>query len=108
MRAASIAAKAGETSTTVTTLSEPAERTLTLKLSGFGDVIDDVVETLEPHRLCTYLYEVAGAFTTFYEACPVLKAEPAERASRLALSALTARTLETGLDLLGIGVPERM
>ena len=73
-----------------------------------ASVIDDVVETLEPHRLCTYLYEVAGAFTTFYEACPVLKAEPAARASRLALCELTARTLQNGLSLLGIGVPERM
>ncbi len=49
--------------------------------------------TLEPHRLCTYLYELAGAFTTFYEACPVLKAPTHERASRLALCTLTARTL---------------
>ncbi len=51
---------------------------------------------------------MASAFTTFYEQCPVLQAEPEIRDSRLALSALTLRVLLTGLDLLGIPVPERM
>jgi arginyl-tRNA synthetase len=63
----------------------------------------------EPHRLCAYLFEVASLFTTFYEECPVLKAEPESlRASRLALCALTRDVLTTGLGLLGVPVPERM
>ena len=85
------------------------ERALALKLLGFGAVITGVGETAEPHRLCTYLFEVASLFTTFYEECPVLKAEPASlRASRLALCALTHNVLTTGLGLLGVPVPEQM
>jgi arginyl-tRNA synthetase len=85
------------------------ERALALKLLGFGAVIAGVGETAEPHRLCGYLFEVASLFTTFYEECPVLKAEPAAlRASRLALCALTHDVLTTGLGLLGVPVPERM
>src|SRR5205823_2659089 len=53
------------------------ERALALKLLGFGVVLTGVGETAEPHRLCTYLFDVASLFTTFYEECPVLKAEPA-------------------------------
>jgi len=65
--------------------------------------------TAEPHRLCAYLFDVASLFTTFYEECPVLKAEPESlRAGRLALCALTLRVLSTGLDLLGVPAPERM
>jgi arginyl-tRNA synthetase len=63
---------------------------------------------LQPHRLCGHLYELATAFTGFYEKCPVLKAEAPARQSRLALSALTARVLALGLGLLGIGAPEQM
>jgi arginyl-tRNA synthetase len=85
------------------------ERALALKLLGFGATVSRVGETAEPHRLCSYLFEVASLFTTFYEECPVLKAEPAEvRARRLALCALTLRVLSIGLDLLGVPVPERM
>ena len=85
------------------------ERALALKLLGFGAVITAVGETAEPHRLCGYLFEVASLFTTFYEECPVLKAESASlRASRLALCALTHDVLTTGLGLLGVPVPERM
>jgi arginyl-tRNA synthetase len=87
---------------------EPAERELALALLGFPTVVAEVAESLEPHRLCAYLYGVAGAFTTFYEKCPVLRAEPEVRASRLALCALTARVLALGLGLLGITAPERM
>ena len=65
--------------------------------------------TLEPHRLTTYLFELAQAYTAFFEACPVLRApSPAIRRSRLALGELTARTLGTGLGLLGIQVVEQM
>jgi arginyl-tRNA synthetase len=109
VRAAAIADRAGETSTTVSALTRPAEKALTLKLAAFADAIADVTETLEPHRLCTYLYELAGVYTSFYESCPVLKAETAEqRSSRLALCAMAAATLERGLGVLGIGVPARM
>jgi arginyl-tRNA synthetase len=85
------------------------ERTLALKLLGFGAVLVGVGETAEPHRLAAYLLEVASLFTTFYEECPVLKADSAPlRASRLALCALTENVLATGLDLLGVPVPARM
>ena len=64
---------------------------------------------LQPHRICTYLYETATAFSAFYEGCSVLNAETPElRASRLALSELTSRTLTLGLELLGIEAPERL
>jgi arginyl-tRNA synthetase len=86
----------------------PAERALALELDAFGDVLAEISEVLEPHRLCGYLYDLARAFTDFYEACPVLSADPPARANRLALCNLSARTLRQGLDLLGIAAPERM
>ena len=64
--------------------------------------------TLEPHRLCGYLFELAQLFTTFYDQCPVLKAEESVRDSRLALCALVLRRLSGGLELLGIETPENM
>ena len=73
----------------VTVLDEPAEQTLALLLSGFGDVVDEVAHSLQPHKLCGYLYDLAGALASFYEACPVLKSEGDVRASRLALCAAT-------------------
>jgi len=85
------------------------ERALALKLLGFGAAVTQVGQTTEPHRLCAYLFDVASLFTTFYEQCPVLKAEPEPlRARRLALCALTLRVLTAGLGLLGVPVPERM
>jgi arginyl-tRNA synthetase len=91
------------------TVTAAPERALALKLLGFGATLTGVGETTEPHRLCAYLFDVASLFTTFYEECPVLKAEPPElRAGRLALCALTLRVLTTGLGLLGVPVPERM
>jgi arginyl-tRNA synthetase len=90
-------------------VTEEAERALALRLLGFGDVVGQVAESTEPHRLCGYLFEVASAFTTFYENCPVLQAgSSAVRDSRLALSGLTLRVLLTGLGLLGVPVPDRM
>ncbi|MGD0560190.1 MAG: arginine--tRNA ligase [Streptosporangiaceae bacterium] len=90
-------------------ITEPAERELALKLLGFGSVVTQVGETTEPHRLSAYLFEVASLFTTFYEQCPVLKADTEQaRASRLALSAATLRVLTAGLDLLGVPIPDRM
>jgi len=87
---------------------EKEERTLALAVLGFDSAVADTLERYSPHRLCTYLYELATAFTGFYEHCPVLKADGAVRESRLALCDLTARVLERGLDLLGIGAPEQM
>jgi arginyl-tRNA synthetase len=85
------------------------ERALALRLLDFGAVVTAVGETTEPHRLCAYLFDVASLFTTFYEECPVLKAEPESlRARRLALCALTLRVLTEGLGLLGVPVPEQM
>ena len=87
----------------------PAERALALMLLRFPGAVSGVADTLEPHRLCTYLYDLATAFSTFYEACPVLKApSESERQSRLALSDLTARIIAQGLGLLGIEAPDRM
>jgi arginyl-tRNA synthetase len=85
-----------------------AERALALALLGFGRAVHDVAAAAEPHKLAAYLFDLASRFTTFYEQCPVLTAPDAERQSRLALCALTLRTLLTGLDLLGIPVPARM
>jgi len=75
-------------------VAEPAERTLALRLLGFGAAVHAVVATAEPHKLAAYLFDVASTFTTFYEQCPVLRADDeATRQSRLALSALTLRVL---------------
>ncbi|MDQ2813575.1 MAG: DALR anticodon-binding domain-containing protein, partial [Actinomycetota bacterium] len=85
------------------------ERALALRLLAFGAALTQLGETAEPHRLCSYLFDVASLFTTFYEECPVLKAESAAlRTSRLALCALTHDVLSTGLGLLGVPMPERM
>ncbi|MBK9696376.1 MAG: arginine--tRNA ligase [Propionibacteriaceae bacterium] len=92
----------------VTVLTEPAEQTLALTLSRFGEIVDLVAETLQPHRLCGYLYELAGALSAFYEQCPVLRSEGEVRTSRLALCAATRQVLAAGLDLLGIEAPDRM
>ena len=90
------------------TLTDPAERALALALLAFEPVIERVAETLEFHRLTNHLYEVASAFSAFYEQCPVLKADPPTRRSRLALCARTAVTLREGLGLLGISAPDRL
>jgi len=89
-------------------LGEPAERALALELLAFPAVINEVAETLHFHRLTGYLQALAGAYTDFYEICPVLKAPDGVRPSRLALCDLTGRTLARGLDLLGIAAPSRM
>ncbi|MEO0512810.1 MAG: arginine--tRNA ligase [Planctomycetota bacterium] len=86
----------------------PEEKTLALLLLDYAPMLAGVGESLEPHRTCQYLYDLAGAFSRFYERCPVLKAEGATRDSRLRLASLTARTLRHGLDTLGIGAVDRM
>ena len=92
----------------VVVLEDPAEQTLALVLSRFGEVVDEVARALTPHKLCGYLYELAGAFSAFYEACPVLRSEGEVRSSRLALAAATREVLAQGLHLLGIEAPDRM
>ena len=90
-------------------IGEPQEKALALTLLGFGTALADTLDRYSPHRLCTYLYDLATTFTSFYEHCPVLKADDeTTRNSRLALCDLTARTLERGLSLLGIESPEQM
>ncbi len=102
------AAEAGIEFSAVTVLAEPAEQTLALQLTKLGEVVAEVAQNLQPHKLCTYLYETATAMSVFYEQCPVLKAEGEVRSSRLALCAATKKVLATGLDLLGIEAPDRM
>jgi arginyl-tRNA synthetase len=87
---------------------EDVERALVLRLDGFGDVLAGVAQGCEPHRLCTYLYDLAQTVTAFYERCPVLRAPQPVRDNRVALCALTVRTLSTGLKLLGIAAPAQL
>lgn len=89
-------------------LTAPEEIALAKQLLTFGLTLEAVAEEYRPNFLCNYLYDLAGRFTSFYEACPVLKAEPDVRATRLALCALTARVLKQGLAVLGIQVVEQM
>ena len=110
-RVQSIFRKAGIEQSSLTgdiVITEPAERVLGIKLLQFSEVVERVASECYPHELCSYLYEVAGAFMSYYEACPVLKSEEPVRTSRLLLSALTAKVLGTGLDLLGINTVEQM
>ncbi|MGW1198098.1 arginine--tRNA ligase [Streptomyces sp. NPDC002536] len=87
----------------------PAERALALHLDEFAETLAGVAETYEPHKLAAYLYQLASAYTTFYDQCPVLKAESAELVeNRLFLCDLTARTLRQGMALLGLRTPERL
>ncbi len=92
----------------LTALTRSEERALLLKALQLPEVVDVVARECYPNLLCTYLYELSGVFMRFYEACPVLKAEPQIRKTRLALASLTEKTLEQGLDLLGIQTLERM
>ena len=86
------------------------EKALAVKLLQFVEAINAVSANSTPHLLCTYLYELASLFMTFYEACPMLKDGVKEetKQSRLALSLLVANTLKQGLELLGIETMERM
>ena len=92
----------------VTMLTEPQEQALALALSGYGEVVTEVAATLQPHKLGTYLYDLAGTLSVFYERCPVLRSEGEVRDSRLALCCAAKRVLAAGLDLLGIEALDRM
>lgn len=89
-------------------LSEEKERTLALKLLQFEEAVSTVAKDGTPHVLCQYLYELAGIFSSFYEACPILNTEAPLKQSRLKLAHLSAQTLKQGLDLLGIKTVEKM
>ncbi len=97
-----------ETGETPVLLGAPEEIALAKQLLIFGLTLEAVAEEYRPNFLCNYLYDLAGRFTSFYEACPVLKAEPDIRATRLALCQLTARVLKQGLAVLGIETIEQM
>ncbi|MEW9522058.1 arginine--tRNA ligase [Streptomyces tubercidicus] len=88
----------------------PAERALGLHLDQFGETVAEAAASYEPHKVAAYLYSLASLFTTFYDQCPVLKAEGGadQVANRLFLCELTARTLHQGMALLGIRTPERL
>jgi arginyl-tRNA synthetase len=89
-------------------LGSQAERDLALGLLGLPEAFELALTSLQPNRLCNFLFDLAQRLTAFYEACPVLSSEGAVRAERLALCDLTARTLEIGLSVLGIDAPEQM
>jgi arginyl-tRNA synthetase len=89
-------------------LGSESERHLALGLLAFPEAFDLSFVSLQPHRLCNYLFDLAQRFTSFYEACPVLSSEGKLRDERLGLCDLTARTLGLGLSLLGIHSPEQM
>ncbi|MER5299129.1 arginine--tRNA ligase [Streptomyces lasiicapitis] len=87
----------------------PAERALGLHLDAFGDTVFEAAAEYAPHKLAAYLYQLASLYTTFYDKCPVLKADTEElKENRLFLCDLTARTLHQGMSLLGIRTPERL
>ena len=89
--------------------SHPAERALALELLKFGEAVDHSLRDYRPNVLTSYLFELSNRYSVFFEQCPVLKAESEEiRTSRLLLCDLTARTLQKGLELLGIETVERM
>ena len=109
----SIFAKAGidsASATNIAAISAPQEKALAMKLLQFSETLQQVAQDAYPHVLCNYLYELASAYMSFYEHCPVLKdgVEETTRNDRLTLCNLTANTLEKGLGLMGIDVMERM
>ena len=113
-RIRSIFRKAGEGTTNIEhrtsniELKAPEEFALAKHLLNFGLTLEAVADDYRPNFLCNYLYELAGHFARFYEACPVLKAEGTDRATRFTLCDVTARVLKQDLDSLGIEVLEQM
>ena len=112
-RVQSIFRKAGiapESLQNIIVINTDQEKALAIKLLQFSETLDQVAREAMPHLLCTYLYEVASLYMSFYEACPILKdgIEPSVRDSRLRVCHLVARTIEQGLNLLGIEVMDRM
>ena len=111
VRSRSILRKAGATAPPIhpIILEEPAEEEISRQLLRFGDVVELATSDRKPHHLCGYLFETAGMFHRFFEACPVLQARsPALHQSRLTLTSLTGDILRDGLQLLGIPTLEEM
>ena len=109
VRIKSLLRKAGEAGAAgQVVIAEPAERELALLLDAFNGAVREAYDRKAPNFIADHAYKLAQGFSKFYGACPILIAEPAVRASRLALSAVVLRQLETALTLLGIETPERM
>ena len=111
VRSRSILRKAGATAPPIhpIILEEPAEEEISRQLLRFGDVVELATSDRKPHHLCGYLFETAGMFHRFFEACPVIQAKsPALHQSRLTLTSLTGDILRDGLQLLGIPTLEEM
>ena len=108
VRIRSIFRKADGENASSPSLEAPEERALAMQLARYPETIPLVLEEFRPNLLANYLFELANHFHAFYEACPVLKAEPGTRSGRLALCHLTSRVLTHGLNLMGIRCPERM
>jgi arginyl-tRNA synthetase len=89
-------------------LGHAAEKALAMRIMGYPSAIDNTLDSYSPHKLCTYVYELASDFSSFYQECPILKSDEPIRTSRLALADLTARVLEHSLGLLGIIAPQEM
>ncbi len=111
VRTRSIFRKLGDDSPEITdklSISEDAERTISMKLCQYGEIVPEILSDHRPNILATYLYELAQSFHSFYEQCPVLSAEGITRNTRLALCQTTSAVLKHGLGLLGIFPPEKM
>lgn len=89
-------------------INDEKEQALLSTLLQFEEAVLNVAREGQPHLMCTYLFELAGKFSSFYEACPILNAEEDVKQSRLKLALLTSKTIKQGLDLLGIETLERM
>ncbi|MCM0147372.1 arginine--tRNA ligase [Photobacterium galatheae] len=89
-------------------INDEKEQVLLSKLLQFEEAVETVAREGHPHVMCSYLFELAGNFSSFYEACPILNADEPVKQSRLKLALLTAKTIKQGLDLLGIETLERM
>ncbi|MFY2508068.1 arginine--tRNA ligase [Vibrio pectenicida] len=111
-RVASIFAKAGISMDSLAgdiKITEEKEKSLIAKLLQFDEAVHSVAREGQPHILCSYLFELAGQFSSFYEACPILNTQDDSiKQSRLKLAALTAKTIKQGLSLLGIETLDRM
>ncbi|OAJ92990.1 arginine--tRNA ligase [Vibrio bivalvicida] len=111
-RVSSIFAKAGISMDELSgeiKVTEDKEKALIAKLLQFEEAVQSVAREGQPHIMCSYLFELAGQFSSFYEACPILSSEDESvKQSRLKLAALTAKTIKQGLSLLGIDTLERM
>ena len=110
VRIKSILTKAGkETEGPIIYTGQPAEKGLLMELSRFSDVMEQAYQELAPHKICSYIYDLANAFNTFYHEVKILSEENEEKKnSYLALLAFTKAVLEQCIDLLGFGAPERM